>query len=173
MTPGFSTPIPLGTDRSSCHHCLQASLLRCSPLPSSRRAEFPPPRVPRSSLGLFPDSTFLTFLQSAEAFFDVLVVGQLIHGVPIENVPPDAPAGGVSMGRWPTQGNENQRRRPRESGDPLSARWIPACAGMTHRARFSGEPQVSAGFKLSRPREGARSVSLQSDFTNLEPNQRR
>ena len=34
------------------------------------------------------------------------------------------------MGLWPTRSSEN-RRRPRESGDPLSVRWIPACAGMT------------------------------------------
>ena len=39
------------------------------------------------------------------------------------------------MGLWPTRGNDIQRR-PRESGDPLSAQWIPAYAGMT---RFSGE----------------------------------
>jgi len=38
------------------------------------------------------------------------------------------------MGLWPTRGNENQRRRPRESGDPLSVKWIPAFAGMTERA---------------------------------------
>ena len=43
------------------------------------------------------------------------------------------------MGLWPTRGNKNRRCRPRESGDPLPARWILACAGMTHRARFSGE----------------------------------
>ena len=40
------------------------------------------------------------------------------------------------MGLRPTRGNENYRR-PRESGDPLSVQWIPACAGMT---RLSGEP---------------------------------
>jgi hypothetical protein len=34
------------------------------------------------------------------------------------------------MSLWPTRGNENQRR-PRVSGDPLSIQWIPACAGMT------------------------------------------
>ena len=39
------------------------------------------------------------------------------------------------MGLLPTRGNENQRR-PRESEDPLSLTWIPACAGMT---RLSGE----------------------------------
>jgi hypothetical protein len=39
----------------------------------------------------------------------------------------------VSLGLWPTLANENQRR-PRESGDPLSAQWIPAYAGMTRRA---------------------------------------
>ena len=39
------------------------------------------------------------------------------------------------MGLLPTRGNENQRR-PRESEDPLSLPWIPACAGMT---RLSGE----------------------------------
>ena len=43
------------------------------------------------------------------------------------------------MGLQPTRGHEN-RRRPRESGDPLSSQWIPAFAGMTQRARFSGEP---------------------------------
>jgi len=35
------------------------------------------------------------------------------------------------MGLRPTRGNENKRRHPRESGDPLSVKWIPACAGMT------------------------------------------
>ena len=35
------------------------------------------------------------------------------------------------MGLWPSRGNENQRCRPRESGDPLSVQWIPAFAGMT------------------------------------------
>jgi len=44
------------------------------------------------------------------------------------------------MGLRPTRGHEN-RRRPRESGDPLSSQWIPAFAGMTQRARFSGELQ--------------------------------
>ncbi len=44
---------------------------------------------------------------------------------------------GLSMGLWPTRGNENQGRRPRESGDPLSVKWIPACPGMTYMARFS------------------------------------
>jgi hypothetical protein len=34
------------------------------------------------------------------------------------------------MGLQPTRGNENHRR-PRESGGPLSVQWIPACAGMT------------------------------------------
>jgi hypothetical protein len=34
------------------------------------------------------------------------------------------------MGLWPTRANENQRR-PREGGDPLSVQWIPAFAGMT------------------------------------------
>jgi len=38
------------------------------------------------------------------------------------------------MGHWPTRGNENRRRRPRESGDPLSVQWIPAFAGMTYTA---------------------------------------
>ena len=42
------------------------------------------------------------------------------------------------MGLRPTRGKEN-RRRPRESGDPLSVQWIPAFAGMTQSARFSGE----------------------------------
>ena len=40
------------------------------------------------------------------------------------------------MGLRPTPGDENQRCRLRESGDPLSVQWIPAFAGMT---RFSGE----------------------------------
>ncbi len=43
-----------------------------------------------------------------------------------------SPWGEVSMGLWPTQGNENYRCRPRERGDPLSRQWIPACAGMTY-----------------------------------------
>jgi hypothetical protein len=43
------------------------------------------------------------------------------------------------MGRWPTKGSEN-RCHPRESGGRRqSARWIPAFAGMTPVARFSGE----------------------------------
>jgi hypothetical protein len=45
------------------------------------------------------------------------------------------------MGLWSTRGSEN-RRRPRESGDPSSGQWIPAFAGMTQRARFSGKPQA-------------------------------
>ena len=40
------------------------------------------------------------------------------------------------MGLWPSRGNENQRRRPRESGDPSSVQGIPAFSVMT---RFSGE----------------------------------
>ena len=40
------------------------------------------------------------------------------------------------MGLRPTRANENQRCRPRESGDPLSFQWIPAFAGMT---RFAGD----------------------------------
>ena len=43
------------------------------------------------------------------------------------------------MGRSPTRGNENQRPRPRASGDPSSVQSIPAFAGMTYAARFSGE----------------------------------
>jgi hypothetical protein len=36
------------------------------------------------------------------------------------------------MGLRPTRANENHRQcRPRESGDPCSAQWIPAFAGMT------------------------------------------
>ena len=35
------------------------------------------------------------------------------------------------MGLWPTRENENQRCRPRESGDPPSVQWIPAFSGMT------------------------------------------
>ena len=46
------------------------------------------------------------------------------------------------MGLWPTLGNEN-RRRPRESGDPLSIQWIPAFAGMTQRAQLSGRPKIT------------------------------
>ncbi|SPE30132.1 hypothetical protein SBA2_490011 [Acidobacteriia bacterium SbA2] len=58
-----------------------------------------------------------------------------------------ATSGGVSMGLRPTLGNE-YRRRPRESGDPLSVQWIPAFAGMTQRARFSGDVEEET-FTLS------------------------
>jgi hypothetical protein len=40
------------------------------------------------------------------------------------------------MGLRPTRGDENQRR-PRESGDPLSVQWTPACAGMTRLSAVS------------------------------------
>ena len=50
------------------------------------------------------------------------------------------------MGLRPTRANENQRR-PRESGDPLSVQWIPACAGMT---RLSGEPRATKDLCSSR-----------------------
>ena len=43
---------------------------------------------------------------------------------------------GVSMDLWLIRGNEN-RRCPRDSGDPLSVQGIPASAGVT---RFSDEP---------------------------------
>ncbi len=48
------------------------------------------------------------------------------------------------MGLWPTRGNDIQRR-PRESGDPLSAQWIPAFAGMT---RLSGDPRATTNLAL-------------------------
>jgi len=51
------------------------------------------------------------------------------------------------MGLWPARGNEN-RRRPRASGDPLSEQGIPAFAGMTQRVRFSGEPQATRNLAL-------------------------
>ncbi len=51
------------------------------------------------------------------------------------------------MGLSPTPGDEI-RRRPRESGDPLSVKWIPAFAGMTQRARFSAEPQAARNLAL-------------------------
>lgn len=51
----------------------------------------------------------------------------------------------ASLGRFQGQvvhpGNENQRR-PRARGDPLSIQWIPACAGM---ARFSGGAGSNGG----------------------------
>jgi hypothetical protein len=55
------------------------------------------------------------------------------------------------MGLWPIRGSENQRRRPREGGDPLSAKWTPASAGMTYMARFSAEPKAV----LSETKEGS------------------
>jgi hypothetical protein len=48
------------------------------------------------------------------------------------------------MGLWPTRDKQNQRR-PRESGDPSSVKWIPAFAGMTC---FSGEPQAARNLAL-------------------------
>jgi len=46
----------------------------------------------------------------------------------------------VSMGLWPTQGNENpHRRRPREGGDP---RWVDS--------RFRGDDVVGAIFRRAK-----------------------
>jgi hypothetical protein len=52
------------------------------------------------------------------------------------------------MGLWPTPGNEN-RRRPRESGDPLSVQWIPAFAGMTQERDFQ---DLRSLLKMQLPR---------------------
>jgi hypothetical protein len=53
------------------------------------------------------------------------------------------------MGLRPTRGNENRRRRPRESGDLLSVQWIPTCAGMTEPAVIfrgpAGGPECNEG----------------------------
>ena len=43
------------------------------------------------------------------------------------------------MGLLPTPVNENQRCRPRESGDPLSFQWIPAFAGMKSSGGIFGK----------------------------------
>jgi hypothetical protein len=62
------------------------------------------------------------------------------------------------MRLWPAPGNEDQHRRLRESGDPLSVKWIPACAGMTYMARFSGSSRRS---RVKRRKDPCSSVKLQ------------
>jgi hypothetical protein len=56
------------------------------------------------------------------------------------------------MGLRPTRGNENQRRRPRESGDPLSVKWIPACAGMTRLSGAARDEESRTALKTLRAR---------------------
>ena len=60
------------------------------------------------------------------------------------------------MGLPPTRSDENQRRRPRESGDRLSVQWIPACAGMTSPGVIfrgaPGEEESGTGLKTFRAR---------------------
>ena len=51
------------------------------------------------------------------------------------------------MGRWPTRVYENRGVTPAQAG-VHSAKWIPACAGMTSMERFSGEPQATRNLAL-------------------------
>jgi len=67
------------------------------------------------------------------------------------------------MGPWPTRRHENQRRRPRESGDPFSLKRIQALAGMT---RSSGELDKLEAYLGARKNshDGGSAVTTESTY---------